>query len=224
MIMQQQQNSPVFLVLALSLASILFTSTLIELSKDFKTRAYRPDAARMDPPSYVIEDFPERLSLPLAKVAMAVEESVHYDIESKASSYEWDELNPGGKASIRIGPEYHAAALPMSHQLHCIGNFKSELRDSSSRSYGWEHVEHCTNIMRQWALCRADLTLESGDFMQRDFDWDRKGATHECLDWQDVYGALVSDWEAWTSLWKKHHLGRHLYQPVNILDLINADK
>lgn len=137
---------------------------------------------------------------------MAVEESVHYDIHSLASSYEWNEQNPGGTASVRIGPDYHVAALSMSHQLHCLESFKDELRDGFSQNGSWAHIEHCSNYMRQWSMCRADLTLEPGDFMQRDFDWDRQGVTHECLDLQAIYKELSLNWQSWVSLWKKHHL------------------
>lgn len=139
---------------------------------------------------------------------MEVEESVHYDVSSVTSDYEWSGMYRGGKDSVRIGPELHAAALPMSHQLHCVEALKDELKEgrgfySSSQK---AHTEHCANYLRQWALCRADLTLEPGDFTHRDFDLDRKGATHECLDWSSIYNGLDLDWNAWISFWTSHHL------------------
>lgn len=44
------------------------------------------------------------------------------------------------------------------------------------------------------ALSRlADMTLESGDFLHRDFTEDRQGATHICRDWEGVYDVVSSN-------------------------------
>jgi hypothetical protein len=41
------------------------------------------------------------------------------------------------------------------------------------------------------SLCASDLTLEPGDFRQRNFSADPFGATHECVDWTPAYDTIV---------------------------------
>ena len=60
-----------------------------------------------------------------------------------------------------------------------------------------EHLHHCFNYIRQWMLCDADLTLEPGDFAQRNFTTERVGATHTCTDWQPIYDMVNDRWFKW---------------------------
>lgn len=222
------------LLLCGGVISILFTSKLFEFWSIFPTRYLNQYDARLEPlkmdgskkhysmfptlcrPSlfecvinaaYSVEDFPERWSKPRPRVVMEVEESVHYGIESMASAYEWKELTPGN-APVRVGPNFNVAVLPLAHQLHCVEVFKDTLKRAPSLSDDWLHTQHCTNYLRQWAMCRADLTLERGDFAQRHFDWDRTGATHECHDWRGIYEGITADWNDWLSVWHKNDLNR----------------
>ena len=71
---------------------------------------------------------------------------------------------------------------------------------------GWahiHHVRHCLGYLRTSILCRPDLTLEPGDFTQRDFDVDWVGETHSCRDHSVIYDFLdknFDDWEARTEV------------------------
>ncbi|PPQ79169.1 hypothetical protein CVT26_000514 [Gymnopilus dilepis] len=160
--------------------------------------------------AYSIEDMPERWSIPLKKVRLEVEETVHYDVHSSTSSYEWSGSYPTDMGSVRFLPGFAAGQISMPHQLHCIESLQEQLRGSGPdfEKIDWAHTDHCLNYLRQWALCRADLTLEPGDFTHRDFDMDRQGISYECLDWHAVYDGLASDWDTWTTLWVRKRLDR----------------
>jgi hypothetical protein len=71
------------------------------------------------------------------------------------------------------------------------------------------HLHHCLNYMRERALCQADLTLEPGDFTQRNFAQDRVGATHVCRDWNAVISKVDDNWNDWVSVWKEFHNATH---------------
>ena len=67
-------------------------------------------------------------------------------------------------------------------------------------SPGWahiHHVRHCLGYLRTSILCRPDLTLEPGDFTQRDFDVDWVGETHTCRDHSVIYDFLDKDFDDW---------------------------
>lgn len=59
------------------------------------------------------------------------------------------------------------------------------------------HTHHCLNYLRQTTLCSADLTLEPGDFVTRNFETDRVGALHTCRDWSAAYNMMKERWELW---------------------------
>ena len=49
------------------------------------------------------------------------------------------------------------------------------------------HVWHCLNYIRQNVLCSPDLSLEPGDFEERNFEVDRNNGIHVCRDWDQIY-------------------------------------
>src|SRR5688572_23571064 len=87
---------------------------------------------------------------------------------------------PRGSGSFRSPTDQQAIFVSMYHQLHCVETMGEELI-STHRSH-WGHLQHCMNFLRELALCRPDLTLELGDFTQRNFDIERTGAVHTCRD------------------------------------------
>lgn len=48
------------------------------------------------------------------------------------------------------------------------------------------HVIHCLQYLRQIFLCNADMTLEKGDFLKRNYTVDRVSETRKCRDWKTV--------------------------------------
>ncbi|KAF7792945.1 hypothetical protein EIP86_004048 [Pleurotus ostreatoroseus] len=139
---------------------------------------------------------------------MAVEESVRYSLTDPESELEWLWTGPIGDHHVRLGQPRRAFAVPMFHQLHCLRTIR-ELIDRGGlhrfpRAYG--HVHHCFVYLRQWTLCSADVTLEPGDFMQRNFTIERVGATHTCQDWEPVYDMVADNWKAWERYRDAHGL------------------
>ncbi|KAG6919944.1 hypothetical protein DXG01_013293 [Tephrocybe rancida] len=145
-------------------------------------------------------DFPEFLPLHTSEpdlVHMRVEESRQYDSYKNDSDMRWYSLSTSGRGYTHLGPEYRLFMVTMYHELHCMRFL--------SRALGGEvnvgHVHHCLNYLRQTTLCSSDLTLEPGDFTERNFETDRGGALHTCRDWNAAYEMMDERWEHW--------LGRH---------------
>ncbi|KAK7032904.1 hypothetical protein R3P38DRAFT_2521166 [Favolaschia claudopus] len=203
------------LLISLSLVSIFFTWTLFSHVRVVTTqlpvslgKAYRQTR---DPNSYsyVGDDFPTMLpGVPLGdKVKMVVEESVHYSLSSEARPA-WYAAFPDGVGSVRLGTHHRTFFVSMYHELHCLQQFRDTLVDLNPH-VAWGHLHHCLNYLRERALCQADLTLEPGDFTERNFARDRVGATHVCRDWNAVISVVDENWNDWVSVWKEFHNVTH---------------
>lgn len=133
------------------------------------------------------------------KVQITVEESVHFSLANPEAASEYLWTAPYGDNHIRLGPDMRTFAVAMFHQLHCLRGTRAALMQGwgKMRPGAREHLHHCFNYIRQWVLCDADLTLEPGDFTQRNFTTDRFGATHTCTDWQPVYDMVNDRWFKW---------------------------
>lgn len=62
------------------------------------------------------------------------------------------------------------------------------------------HFVHCMTYLRQIFICNADMTLESGDFMQLNFTIDRVGQTRKCRDWWNVTAWINENNREWFML------------------------
>ena len=127
-----------------------------------------------------------------------VEDSVHYSIADHDALEEWASSIPKGFGYIRLGPEYRAFAISMFHQYHCL----RVMRDALSGNYNEsvvEHYGHCLGYLRQLILCSPDLTLEPHDLLTSGTGKGAIGATHVCEDWTQVYDAMSSNWDAWST-------------------------
>ncbi|EAU82125.1 hypothetical protein CC1G_09584 [Coprinopsis cinerea okayama7 len=146
------------------------------------------------PYSYIGHDYPETLPLPfgeLDNVLLTVEESVRYGLAGEGTDAQWEALSPKGGGFINLGPNNRLFLVSMFHQVHCLRFFNWAFDPKFEGLYklfaSKGHNAHCLNYLRQRALCSADLTLEKGDFVERNFTVDRVGATHTCKDWGTVY-------------------------------------
>ena len=144
-------------------------------------------------------DHPANLPVERPKVRITVEESVHFALANPESAHEYLWTAPYGDNHIRLGPDMRAFAVAMFHQLHCLRGTQAALKMGwgKMRPGAQEHLHHCFNYIRQWTLCDADLTLEPGDFAQRNFTTERVGATHTCTDWQPIYDMVNDRWFKW---------------------------
>ncbi|KAH9850947.1 hypothetical protein C2E23DRAFT_733900 [Lenzites betulinus] len=186
------------LILILCLANLAADVTLARHVKDV--------AASRDPPletySFIEDDYPPHLPIPGSHPALGLtlEETAHYNSSYPQSKLEWSYAGPFGDANVRIGPTHRFFNTGFSYQQHCLRVIVTMVqRDGPPLPHGREraHVERCLNVLRQFALCSADTTLERPDSLQRDFAVDRSGGERSCADWPTLYGAIEENWATW---------------------------
>ena len=86
----------------------------------------------------------------------------------------------------------------MFHELHCLRILNLAFDPSNIVSEG--HIKHCLGYLRQMVLCSPDLTLERAGWEERDFDFDRVGATHVCRNWETVYETVERNYQQWNTV------------------------
>ncbi|KAI0311938.1 hypothetical protein OF83DRAFT_706430 [Amylostereum chailletii] len=146
-------------------------------SDDARQLSYEGDDV---PIFHSLSDLPNaRATSELSYIRATFEESVHFTLEDPESEKEWLQTSPYGSGIIRLGPHNRTFVVAMFHEIHCLRNFRDAYIASRDNT-DWGHVQHCLNYVRQLALCSADVTLERGDFMMRDFATERTGETHVC--------------------------------------------
>lgn len=133
-----------------------------------------------------------------AQIRMQVEETVHYRHPNNGVSKEWFFANPQGAGSFRPATDAPTLFVTMLHQHHCVETFGEQLT-RTNRTTDWGHLQHCMNFLRELSMCRPDLTLEPGDFTQRDFQTERFGAVHVCRNLDPVYDILNLNWKQWAA-------------------------
>ncbi|TFK71059.1 hypothetical protein BDN72DRAFT_794481, partial [Pluteus cervinus] len=211
--MKPTQPSTILSVLT-ALASLVLTSILmreaLSRASDRGGRDSLNSVARRTPPpghySWDGEDFPPLLPIPPSpKWLTQIEESVHYSIVNPESEKEWLYNTPLSTGGINLGPKNRAFAVSIFHQLHCLRGIRTILANPQDRTggYGHGHIEHCLTMLRQLTLCKADLTLEPGDFTKTDFSRVRTGSTHVCnRDLEAIYDVVGATWLQWNRLMK----------------------
>ncbi|KAJ7892972.1 hypothetical protein B0H13DRAFT_1625357, partial [Mycena leptocephala] len=130
----------------------------------------------------------------LPTVAMVMEESRHYSIIGEYARQDWASGNPIGLSYVRLGPEYRAFGLAMFHELHCLQYIRLALFQGRHET---DHIHHCLNYLRQFIQCNPNLTLEPADVLDRDFETEREGSVHVCLDWTQIYREMEVNWVRW---------------------------
>ncbi|KAF5347165.1 hypothetical protein D9758_011039 [Tetrapyrgos nigripes] len=149
--------------------------------------------------SYEGEDYPNFAPIPSPGFAlMSVEETVHYSPSNPTSVDEWLYNSPWGTGTIRLGPRNRTFYLSTFHDLHCLRRMHLALIATPDDDGEWWHLQHCFNVLRQAALCQADMTLEKGDFVQKDIMVERyEPSPRVCRDWEAVYDTVGIDWLRW---------------------------
>ncbi|EIM85253.1 uncharacterized protein STEHIDRAFT_169253 [Stereum hirsutum FP-91666 SS1] len=134
---------------------------------------------------------------PLRPVALFVEDTLHYQLDTEEGIQQWAQLVPsdGGKIFTTSGEQ--PQTISMFHQLRCLDIIRAAIVISHTRietgerprgnvTYGL--VRHCMNYLRQMMLCRSDLHLEN----VRDPVGPHAvemAVMHVCEDWRVVYAA-----------------------------------
>ncbi|PBK82904.1 hypothetical protein ARMGADRAFT_1038375 [Armillaria gallica] len=210
----QYSDVLLFLHLPLCTVSAILLLTLAEYAREVSKLSASPISPRIShlPSSdmldytFIGDDFPYALPVAqnLSTVVMQVEESVHFSLHHPNSHAEWQSVLPASLGTVILGPDNRTFAVPMFHELHCTVLLFEPFAPDAKKPH-WGHIKHCMNYIRQWALCRADLTLELGSFEQRDFLRERVGAMHACQDWNAVYAYAATNWNEWINDWVKFH-------------------
>ncbi|KAI0354400.1 hypothetical protein OH77DRAFT_497598 [Trametes cingulata] len=165
----------------------------------------RKQAVLRTPPleryTFIDEDYPPRLPLIGARkaVGLSLEESVRYDPSHPESSLEWAYASAVGDGNIRLGPNHRFFNTGFSYQLHCLRVIVTTLRKEVPPAPGREreHVSRCLNVIRQFAMCSADTTLEPAYSLERNFTAERVAGEHRCADWPALYGTIKQNWIEW---------------------------
>ncbi|KII91606.1 hypothetical protein PLICRDRAFT_38403 [Plicaturopsis crispa FD-325 SS-3] len=164
-------------------------------------------------------DFPNALPLDLEHVALTLENSRHYPLDSPDADAEYRSLYPGDLGFLRLGPNKRFFGVAMYHQLHCLDSLRMAItrgpehdhrRDAEFSGYGKRaqvpHVNHCLNYLRQTILCSADLTLEPE--ISPNEVGEGLAVTHVCRDWSRLYEYAEKNWEEYQEGLNKTAAGR----------------
>lgn len=141
---------------------------------------------------------------------------MHYQLHGTEGIQEWDALEVVGLGSVTFGTDYRTFYVPMYHQFHCLRTFRKALDNGSKYQGSEQHMNHCFNYFRQWTMCNADLTLEPGDFMKRNFTRERTGMTHVCKAWDKVYLQTAMKWVQWAKYWSGSYSAARRIVPPRI--------
>ncbi|KAI0043708.1 hypothetical protein FA95DRAFT_1563030 [Auriscalpium vulgare] len=144
------------------------------------------------------DDFPSHLPRKPAhsqRVQLLEEESVHYGLTDPEAANEWQHYLPPGAGTLRYGPHQRAFGIAMYHEIHCLRYMRGEYASPAQPDY--KHIQHCLSLLRNAILCEADVTLEPGDFTQRNYTVERVGIAHECGNWEAVYDDATRSWIDW---------------------------
>jgi hypothetical protein len=128
-------------------------------------------------------------------VQMMVEDSVRYRHPANEAGQEFAKGFPSGQGAFPLAMKNHATFVAVYHQLDCIDTFGRALTTTNHKA-GWSRLQHCLNYLREVALCQADMTLEVGNFSERDFRIERQGVGQMC-DWETFQKAVQSNWVRW---------------------------
>ncbi|KAI3600710.1 hypothetical protein WG66_014153 [Moniliophthora roreri] len=173
-------------------APLITTATLRSDPRDLAKYTFEGD----DYPNFLPIDLPD-------PVLMSLEETVHYSPSDPLAAKEWVYNSPWGAGTYPTGPRNRLFYVAMFHQMHCLRMTSAGLAKVPDRGQ-WRHLHHCFDVLRQSALCQADMTLEIGDFAKRDFTMERTGKPNEkvCPDWEAIYDAVGSSWLRWRKFMK----------------------
>ncbi len=149
------------------------------------------------------DDYPPRLPLPPARtpgVRLTLSESARYDPSYPESPLEWASASAAGDTNVRLGTIHRFFNPAFSYELHCLRVVVAALGDDGPLAPGRQraHVERCLNVLRQFALCDADATIEpAGNFKDGDFVTGRFEGERVCKDWSALYGVIEQNWADW---------------------------
>ncbi|KIP03285.1 hypothetical protein PHLGIDRAFT_246034 [Phlebiopsis gigantea 11061_1 CR5-6] len=163
--------------------------------------------------SWIGDDYPAYLPLDLGgPIALVLEDSRHYPLNSSDADAEWESVYPGGGLGfVRLGPRKRFFSLSLYHQVHCLDSLRHTILGGAHAHGGGEgaharrdveHSAHCLNYLRQTIMCNADLTLEPEVVEGSQDVGEGLAAVHVCRDWSKVHDFVLRNWDDWEK-WKE---------------------
>lgn len=136
---------------------------------------------------------------------LSLEESVRYDPHHPESNLEWTYVGAASDGNIRLGPSHRFFNTGFSYELHCLRFVMGMMLhkdDPPTERADRGHVSRCLNVLRQFALCSADTTLEPADALDlgRNFTAQRVAGERQCVDWVAMYDTMEQNWNEWVEV------------------------
>lgn len=129
--------------------------------------------------------------LPLKEVALTVEDSVNFQLDTSQGAAQWRAMQPTDKGFITLA-DNNTHRLSMFHALGCLDTVRRGVlaRKADRETLTTPDVHLCLDYLRQTIQCRADIQLE-----QVRSEYGGKSVqpfvTHSnCRDWSQVYAEL----------------------------------
>ena len=140
--------------------------------------------------AWIDRDFPLTLPYgPIPTVEMTFQETVRMDLQGgNDSKANWETLltNQFGIGFQHFGAYNFRFISAAYHSLHCLYTAQEDFERPDHAGNPSHHFNHCLIYMWQLFLCNADMTLEEGDFLTRNYTTERVGTTRKCRDWTTV--------------------------------------
>ncbi|KJA25157.1 hypothetical protein HYPSUDRAFT_161330 [Hypholoma sublateritium FD-334 SS-4] len=145
--------------------------------------------------SFLGDDYPQIWTINHGiqeQVATPFENSVHFTFDSVMSEAEWESQVPH-RGLIQLGKYRQTFSISMFHQLRCISLVRSDIIKRRSSNYTTNIsplTGHCLNYLRQMALCRADIDLESVLLVPNP---EAHPSKYRCTNWNLIYEATLEN-------------------------------
>jgi len=173
---------------------------LVNVIITFGTVKRRLEINAPTPFTYLDNDRPLVLgpSTGIPIVEMQFHESSRFTFDTAEGVENWNTMwtNQAGIGFQHPPPYKFRAVSGQYHMLHCLNRMQIAFENPNHVDVD-EHFEHCLTYWRQSFLCKADMTLEMGDFMKRNLTIDRVGENRRCRDWRAVDDWVHQEYTEW---------------------------
>ena len=130
----------------------------------------------------------------LKQVALTVEDSVNFQLDTPEGEAQWKAIIPPGDGFVTLesGPDKRRYRLSMFHALNCLNTIREEVlhRKEDRETPTSMEARSCLDYIRQSILCRSDVQLEwvRSEYGPKSV---QPFVTHNnCRDWTAVYSEL----------------------------------
>lgn len=145
--------------------------------------------------AYIGDDYPRTWSIPAsiqAQVATPFENSVQFAFDVDTADEIWESQFPR-QGLIQLGQYNQTFSISLFHQLRCISLVREDIIQRRASNYTTRInplTGHCLNYLRQMAMCRSDIDLESVLFKPHA---EPHPDVYRCTDWKTVYSAVLDN-------------------------------